>query len=70
MDWFPAVVWPHQVPCCTALMFASYSWLNPEKSITAAQAFTAIALLNMVQEMVAGGSSKVDISYISYISIR
>ena len=32
-------------------MFASYSWLNPEKSITAAQAFTAIALLNMVQEM-------------------
>lgn len=44
-----------QVPCCTALMFASYSWLYPDKSITAAQAFTAIALLNMVQAMAAGG---------------
>lgn len=43
-------IWSSIVPCCTALMFGSYSWLNPEKSITAAQAFTAIALLNMVQE--------------------
>eukprot|EP00434_Breviolum_minutum_P026643 symbB.v1.2.023547.t1/scaffold2160.1/size87486/2 len=43
-------IWSSIVPCCTALMFASYSWLYPDKSITAAQAFTAIALLNMVQE--------------------
>ncbi|CAJ1455870.1 unnamed protein product, partial [Effrenium voratum] len=43
-------IWSSIVPCCCALMFASYSWLNPEHPLTAAQAFTAIALLSMVQE--------------------
>ena len=43
-------LWTSIVPCCTALMFASYWWLNPEKPLIARQAFTAIALMNMVQE--------------------
>ncbi|CAE7230000.1 ABCC2, partial [Symbiodinium natans] len=43
-------LWSSIVPCCTALMFASYTWLNPEKPLTPAQAFTAISLLSMVQD--------------------
>eukprot|EP00913_Durusdinium_trenchii_P031305 g29312.t1 len=43
-------IWTSIVPCCTALMFASYWWLHPEESLVARQAFTAIALMNMVQE--------------------
>eukprot|EP00439_Symbiodinium_sp_Y106_P003577 s1073_g1.t1 len=43
-------MWSSVVPCCTALMFASYSWLNPDKPLTPSQAFTAISLLGMVQD--------------------
>ncbi|OLQ04012.1 ABC transporter C family member 2 [Symbiodinium microadriaticum] len=43
-------MWSSVVPCCTALMFASYSWLNPDKPLTPSQAFTAMSLLSMVQD--------------------
>ena len=59
-----------QVPCCTALTFASYSWLYPDKSITAAQAFTAIALLNMVQAIAAGGMGGETTGMQSHLMLR
>lgn len=43
-------LWDSIVPVTTAIMFASYSVLNPDTPLTAAQAFTAMNLLAIFQE--------------------
>jgi len=43
-------LWSSVIPITTTVMFASYSLLNPTKPLQAGQAFTAMALLSMVQE--------------------
>jgi len=43
-------LWSSVIPITTTVMFASYSILNPTRPLQAAQAFTAMALLSMVQE--------------------
>eukprot|EP00445_Apocalathium_hangoei_P002057 CAMPEP_0203856682 /NCGR_PEP_ID=MMETSP0359-20131031/10315_1 /ASSEMBLY_ACC=CAM_ASM_000338 /TAXON_ID=268821 /ORGANISM="Scrippsiella Hangoei, Strain SHTV-5" /LENGTH=1434 /DNA_ID=CAMNT_0050773321 /DNA_START=31 /DNA_END=4335 /DNA_ORIENTATION=+ len=43
-------LWSSVIPITTAVMFASYSLLNPETPLDPATAFTAMALLGMVQD--------------------
>eukprot|EP00927_Polykrikos_kofoidii_P086092 TRINITY_DN9546_c1_g1_i1.p1 TRINITY_DN9546_c1_g1~~TRINITY_DN9546_c1_g1_i1.p1 ORF type:complete len:1386 (-),score=178.73 TRINITY_DN9546_c1_g1_i1:1016-5173(-) len=43
-------LWASVVPVSTAIMFAAYTLIHPDQPLTAATAFTAIALSAMVQE--------------------